>query len=152
MGMSGHAASNGLRVGELLGSWHGKVSLAVHVAQICGARLAQVVHRRGRWEAASSSAGMPSPINHAVLHPRRGPQASACFLARCARRRLSHPRVAFSALRGRFLCSLVFHFLGIRTLQRSPLPCLRFRGPLVMIALLFPSLLFTLPQFLYCKN
>jgi hypothetical protein len=43
---------------------------------------------------------------HGALHPRHGPQVSPCFLERRVRRRLSPPRVAFSALPRSFLSLL----------------------------------------------
>jgi hypothetical protein len=43
---------------------------------------------------------------HGALHPRHRPQASPCFLKRRVRRRLSPPRVAFSA-RPRSFLSLI---------------------------------------------
>jgi hypothetical protein len=99
------SASKGIHVGKLLASWRRKVSLAVRVAHVDNVLLG-LSAAADDVETASSSVGKPSL---AVLHPRQWPQASQCFLARHVRRRLSPPRVVFSALRGSFLCSLVFH-------------------------------------------
>jgi hypothetical protein len=94
------AASKGMHVGKLLASWRRKVSLAVHVAHADNVLrgLSAVAHS---VEAAYSSDGMRS---HATAHVtramgRKRPRASSSGVSR----RLSPPRVAFSALPRSFL-------------------------------------------------
>jgi hypothetical protein len=72
-----------------------------------GQRPTLIVRRRKRcggrffigWDAFSC---------HGALHPRHGPQACPCFLERRVRRRLTPPRVAFSALSRSFFSSICF--------------------------------------------
>jgi hypothetical protein len=92
-------ASKGMHVGKLLASWRRKVSLAVHVAHadnVMRGLSAAADRVEVDWDAFSC---------HGALHPRHGPQASPCFP--CVRRRLSPPRVAFSARPWSFL-SLIY--------------------------------------------
>jgi hypothetical protein len=94
-------ASKGMHMSKLLASWRRKISLVVHVAHADNV-LRDFSAAGDGVEAASSSVGMPFSC-HGALHPRYGPQASPCFLERRVRRRLSPPRVAFSALPMSFL-------------------------------------------------
>jgi predicted LPLAT superfamily acyltransferase len=59
--------------------------------------LTRVVRRADGVEGAFSSVGMPS-LATALFTRAMGRKASPCFLERRVRRRLSPPRVAFSAL------------------------------------------------------
>jgi hypothetical protein len=98
------AASEGMHVGKLSASWRRKVSLAVHVAHADNAL--RGFSARRTWCGGRSFLGWEAFSCHGALHPRHGPQASPCFLERRVGRRLSPPRVAFSAL-PRFFFSLV---------------------------------------------
>jgi hypothetical protein len=95
---------------------------------------------------ASFSAGMPSLATAFFIRTMYRKRAM-CFLARCVRRHLSPPRVAFLALRGSFLCSTLFYLLGLCTSQCFPLLCIGFRDPVVTLALL-PPLVYSLSSIL----
>jgi hypothetical protein len=96
-------SSKGMHVGKLLTSWRRKVSLGVHVVNADNVLMRGLSAAADGVEAAPSSDGMPPCSCHGALHPRHGPQASPCFLERRVRRRLSPPRVPFSALPRSFL-------------------------------------------------
>jgi hypothetical protein len=98
------AASKGMHEGKLLACWRRKVSLTVHVAH------ADTVLRGF----SAATYGMEAPPRgfflgwvafscHGPLHPSHGPQAPPYFLEQRVRRRLSPPRVAFSAWPRSFL-------------------------------------------------
>jgi hypothetical protein len=99
------AASKAMHVGKLLAS----KGISRRPCRPRGQHLARFVRRRRRggghfffgWDAFSC---------HGVLHPRHGPQASPCFLEWRVRRRLSPPRVAFSALHGSFFSLICYVF------------------------------------------
>jgi hypothetical protein len=75
-------ASKGMHVGKLLASWRRKISLAVHDAHADNVLGGLPTAADGMENALLL--GWDAFSGHGVLHPRRGPQAPPCFLARCA--------------------------------------------------------------------
>jgi hypothetical protein len=102
------AASKGMRVGKLLASWDRKVTLAAHVAHADNVLRGLSVAADGDMCRGRFILGLEAFLCHGVLYPRHRSQAPPCFLARRVKRRLSPPRVTFSALLGSSSCSRIF--------------------------------------------
>jgi hypothetical protein len=91
---------------QVFASWRRKLSLAVHVAHADNV-LRGLFTTADDVEAASPSAGLPSsPAQWAAsvpVLPRAAPLVASMYCV-------------FLALRGSFLCSLMLHLLGLRTM------------------------------------